>query len=215
MSAAPPRAPLTPVERKLWHFLIDFLAEHTFQPSLREIAREFRIPSTKTVADLLATLDRKGYIRRFPGRSRGVVIVGLTGGGGTQPVPVVRVIPGGALRVEEHITLDRDRLPADEAYLVRATAEEAPAHAIREGDLLLVHPGARADEEVPVVARVGHAVVARLLERRGASIILRAPGEGADHIELAPGDDFEILGPLAAVLRLPAPRRATDGETLN
>ncbi len=211
MSAEPPRAPLTPVERKLWHFLIDFLAEHTFQPSLREIAKEFSIPSTKTVADLLIALERKGYIHRSPGRSRGVVIAGLTGGGGTQPVPVVRVIPGGAFRVAEHITLDRDFLPADEAYLVRATVEHAPAHAIREGDLLLVHPGARADEAIPVVARVGHAVVARLLERRGASIILRAPREGGDHIELAPGDDFEILGPLAGVLRLPSSRRSADG----
>lgn len=206
-----PRAPLTTVEQKLWHFLIDFLAEHTFQPSVREIARHFRIPSTKTVADLLASLDAKGYVRRTPGRSRGLVIEGFAGGSGTQPVPVVRPGPDRALIVEEHLTLDRSLLPGDDAYLIRALIEDAPAHAVREGDLLLVHPSARANDEAPVVARVGGAVLVRTLERRGATIILRAPSADADDVEVGPADDFEILGPLCGVFRVSALRR-DEGE---
>lgn len=198
-----PRTPLTPVERKVYHFLIDYLAEHTFQPSVRDIARQFRIPSTKTVTDLLAALERKGYIRRAPGRSRGVVIEGFAGGALTQPVPVVRIAPGPALVTEEHVTIDRAFLPADDCFLVRAVVEAAPAHGVREGDLLLVQPGARAGDEAPVVARIGGAVVVRELERRGATLLLRAPRPGGDDIEVGPGDDFEILGPLAGVLRLP------------
>lgn len=206
-----PRAPLTTVEQKLWHFLIDFLAEHTFQPSVREIARHFRIPSTKTVADLLASLDAKGYVRRTPGRSRGLVIEGFAGGSGTQPVPVVRPGPDRALIIEEHLTLDRSLLPGDDAYLIRALIEDAPAHAVREGDLLLVHPSARANDEAPVVARVGGAVLVRTLERRGATIILRAPSADADDVEVGPADDFEILGPLCGVFRVSALRR-DEGE---
>lgn len=201
-----PRAPLTAVERKLWHFLIDFLAEHTFQPSVREIARHFRIPSTKTVADLLGSLQTKGYIRRAPGRSRGVVIEGFAGGSGTQPVPVVRPGPTRTLIVEEHLTLDRSLLPGDDAFLVRASFEDAPAHAIREGDLLLVHKSARAHEETPVVVRIGGAILARSMTRRGTMLLLRAPRPGADDIAVGPGDDFEVLGPLCGVFRLTAPR---------
>jgi len=205
-----PRAPLTVVERKLWHYLIDFLAEHTFQPSVREIARHFRIPSTKTVADLLASLEAKNYIRRTPGRSRGVVLEGFASGSGTQPVPVVRAGPDRVLIVEEYLTLDRSFLPGEDAYLIRALIEDAPAHAIREGDLLLVHPSARAQDDATVVARVGGAVLARTLERRGAAIVLRGPSPDADDVEVGPGDDFEILGPLCGVFRLAAPRR--DGD---
>lgn len=208
-----PRAPLTPVERKVWHFLIDFLAEHTFQPSVREIARHFRIPSTKTVTDLLGALADKGYIRRAPGRSRGVVIEGFAGGAGTQPVPVVRPVPGKGMLVEEHLTLDRALLPADDAYLIRASVEDAPVHAVREGDLLLVHPGARALDEAPVVVRVGAAVLVRPLLRRGATLILRAPRPGGEDLEVGPGDDFQVLGPLAAVLRVTAPRPDEPPET--
>jgi repressor LexA len=203
-----PREPLTPVERKVYHFLIDYLAEHTFQPSVRDVARHFRIPSTKSVTDLFAALERKGYIRRTAGRSRGVVIEGFAGGALTQPVPIVRLDPGPTMITEEHVTIDRALLPADDCYLVRAVIEEAPAHAVRTGDLMLVHPGARAADAAPVVARVGGAVLVRAIERRGAAIVLRAPGSGADDIELGSDDDFEILGPLVGVLRLTLNRPA-------
>ena len=198
----PPRAPLTPVERKLWHYLVDFLAAHTYQPSVREIARHFRIPSTRTVTDLIRALEKKGYVRREAGRSRGVVIEGLAGGVGTQPVPIVHFGRDGKPIVEGHLTLDRTLLPGDDAYLVRATMEDAPAHAVREGDLLLVGPRARAVEGEPVVARVGSAIVTRVLVHRGATLLLRAPRAGADDIELSAADDFEVLGPLGGVLRV-------------
>jgi repressor LexA len=209
-----PRAPLTPVERKLWHFLIDHVATHTFQPSVREIARHFRIPSTRTVATLIATLERKGYLRRVAGRSRGVVLEGFTGGAGTQPVPVVRWTADGRTVTDEHLTLDRALLGVDNAFFVRTNAEDAPRHAIREGDLVLVIPDARVPEETPVVARVGHHIVVRALERRGTGLRLAAPSPDAQDLVLGDGDDFRILGPLGLVLRLTAPRPDDEGEPL-
>lgn len=200
-----PRAPLTPVERKLWHFLIDHLATHSFQPSIREIARHFRIPSTRTVTDLLTSLQTKGYLRRVPGRSRGVVIEGLTGGSGTQPVPIVRYTADRSTVVDDHFTLDRALIRNEDCFLVRANAEEAPRHAVREGDLLLVIPTARVAEENPVVARVGPHILVRTLVRRGAYLLLLAPAPGMQDLELSDGDDFKILGPLGLVLRLTAP----------
>jgi repressor LexA len=210
----PPRAPLTAVERKLWHYLVDFLAEHTYQPSVREIGRHFRIPSTKTVTDLIGALAAKGYIRREKGRRRGIVIEGFAGGAGTQPVPIVQLGAAYALVTESYLTLDRSLLPADEAFLVRVMLEPAPAHAIALEDLVLVHPGARADEQVPVVARVGHGIVVRTIERRGQVVLLRSAGGGTEDIELGPGDDFAVLGPVAGVLRsLARPRADEDDST--
>ncbi len=200
-----PRAPLSSVEAKLYRYLLDYLAEHTFQPSVREIARHFRIPSTKTVTDLLAVLERKGYIRRTAGRSRGVVLIGFAGSGGTMPVPVVRLGPDRRFQEEEQLTLDRSLVPSEEAFLVRALIEDAPAHGVKEGDLLMVHPGARAEEDAPVVVRVGGAVLVRALERRGTLLQLLAPRPGGETIELGATDDFEILGPLAGVLRITRP----------
>src|SRR5687768_11657672 len=87
--------PLTPVERKVYHYLLDFLAENTYQPSIREIGKKFRIKSTKTVSDLLHSLSTKGYIERDPSRSRGVRIVGYSGPTRVQTVPVYERVAAG------------------------------------------------------------------------------------------------------------------------
>ena len=206
------RHPLTLVEQQVYHFLLDFLSEHTFQPSVREIAKQLGIPSTKSVADLLASLERKGYVEREAGRSRGVTLVGFAGGSGTIPVPVLRVeSPGAELETEDHLTLDRRLVPADDAFLIRATHEAAPAHGVRLGDFVLVHPGSRAKDGDVVVVRSGGIVLVRKMIRRGAAVLLKAPGAGDDR-ELGQGDNYVVLGVLAGVFRTDGRRQTADGS---
>ena len=81
---------LTTVEQNVYHYLLDFLTKHTYQPSVREIGRRFHIKSTKTVSELLQSLERKGYIERDPSRSRGVRLIGYEGARRTQLVPSAR-----------------------------------------------------------------------------------------------------------------------------
>jgi repressor LexA len=195
------RAPLSPVEQQLYHFLLDFLAEHTFQPSVREISGKLKIPSTKSVVDLLASLEKKGYVQRAPGRSRGVKIVGFAGGAGTIPVPIMRLDPDDAeLRTDDHLTLDRRLVPLDDAFLIRAEGEAAPGHGVRLGDLLLVNPASRAKDGDVVIVRSASAVLVRAMTRRGSVVHLAAPGVG-DDLDLGPADDYVVLGVLAGVFR--------------
>ena len=200
------RAPLSPVEQQLYHFLLDFLAEHTFQPSVREISGKLKIPSTKSVVDLLASLEKKGYVQREPGRSRGVTLVGFAGGAGTIPVPIMRLDPGDSeLRTEDHLTLDRRLVTLDDAFLIRAAGESAPAHGVRIGDLLLVNPASRAKDGDVVIVRSAGALLVRAMTRKGSVLHLAAPGEG-DDLDLGPGDDYVVLGVLGGVIR------STDGR---
>jgi repressor LexA len=199
------RVPLSSIEQQVYHYLLDFLAEHTFQPSVRDIGAALRIPSTKSVTDLLASLERKGYVKRHPGRSRGVTLVGYTGGTGTMPVPVMRPVAGAAeLSADGHLTLDRSLVPAAEAFLVRAFPGDAPRFGIHENDLVMVHPSQRARDGDAVAVRVGGAVLVRTMQRRGATLLLEAPDVGED-LELGPGDDYVVLGVMAGVVRVITP----------
>ena len=81
---------LTELEQRVYHYMIDFLASNTYQPSIREIARQFHIKSTKTVSDLLHALERKGYIERDESRSRGVRLLGFSGGWTDTADPILR-----------------------------------------------------------------------------------------------------------------------------
>lgn len=198
--------PLTPLERRVYHFLLDFLAENTYQPSVREIGRRFRIKSTKTVADILQSLELKGFVERKGGRSRGLRLVGFSSIGQAQPIPLYsRVnLAGPALsdeNFERYIAMDRMFVPADDAFFLRVSDDGMVDRGVQSGDLVLVNPMGRAHDGDAVVARVGPDVMVRQLSHRGAQLILTPAASGQSEVVVGPLDDFAIVGTVAAVIR--------------
>lgn len=209
---------LTNQERRVYQFLIDYLAENTFQPSIREIAKRFRIKSTKTVADLLQSLERKGYIHREQSRSRGVRIVGYTGGGRVQPLPVFGPAgAGGEAVLPEHhdgyITMDRRFVPSPDAYFLRVKGDSMIGRAIVDGDYVMVNPSQHAAEGDVVAARIGDEVQIKTFLRRGSHIVLEPANPAERPIEVAPGESFQLLGVVCGVFR-PFCEMAVEGEPL-
>ena len=198
--------PLTPLERRVYHYLIDFLAENTYQPSIREIAKKFRIKSTKTVSDLLASLSQKGFIERDQSRSRGVRIVGFSGTANTQPVPYYgKVHAGEPALIPEHresfITMDRRFLPSDDVFFLRIKGESMIGRGIFDGDYVMVSPSTRAKDGDIVAARLGDDATIKTLTHRGATVVLEPANPTERSIEVGPRDDFAVLGVVCAVFR--------------
>jgi repressor LexA len=209
--------PLTPIERKVYHYLLDFLAENTYQPSVREIGRRLRIRSTKTVTEILQSLAEKGFVERQHGRSRGVKIVGYSALGGVQPVPLyARVNPVAPYVTSENrerfVALDRALLPSDDVFLIRASGNDMIGRGVLNGDLVLVSPSTRARDGDLVAARVGAHLYLRIVTHMGAVLSLSTGLSGEREIFLGPSDDFAVLGVVVVVIRA---TRLTeqDGET--
>lgn len=193
---------LTPLERRVYQYMIDFLAENTYQPSIREIAKRFRIKSTKTVSDLLHSLTAKGFIERDQSRSRGVRILGFASAGQIQPVPVLAA--GGAQPADarqRYVTIDRRFLPSDDTFVIRASDDGLSGRCIASGDYLMVSPSARAKDGDIVAVRKGDDTLVRILTHRGMTLVLEADHEGIAAVELGPKDDFTILGVVSGVFR--------------
>ena len=198
--------PLTQLERRVYHYLIDFLAENTYQPSIREIAKKFRIKSTKTVSDLLGSLSQKGFIERDQSRSRGVRIVGHSGQASTQPIPYYSRVNASepALQSDNragHITLDRRFLPSDDVFVLRNQGEAMEGRGILADDYIFVSPSARAKDGDIVAARLGGESCIRTLTHRGATIVLEAANPNERALEVGPRDDFAILGVVCGIFR--------------
>ena len=198
--------PLTQLERRVYHYMIDFLAENTFQPSIREIAKKFRIKSTKTVSDLLASLSQKGFIERDQSRSRGVRIVGFSGTAATQPVPYYGKVHAGEPALiaeyrESFITMDRRFLPSDDVFFLRIKGESMIGRGIFDRDFVLVNPSARASDGDIIAARVGEEATVKTLQHRGATIVLEPANPDEREIIISPTDDFAVIGTIAAVFR--------------
>lgn len=198
--------PLTQLERRVYHYMIDFLAENTYQPSIREIAKKFRIKSTKTVSDLLHSLANKGYIERDESRSRGVRLLGYAAAGATQPVPYYgKVHAGEPALLPEHrvgyLTMDRRFLPSDDVFLLKVKGSSMEGRCIMDGDFVLVSPSTRAKDGDIVAARLGLDATIKTLTHRGASVVLEPASKDERAIEVGPRDDFAILGVVCGVFR--------------
>lgn len=197
---------LTPLERRIYHYLLDFLAENTFQPSVRDICRRFGIRSTKSVTDVLRSLEDKGFIARDGGRSRGVRLLGFSSIGQMQPIPLYARVHAAHPRLaeadrERFIAMDRAFVPADDAYFLRVTDGAMADRGIYQGDLVLVNPAARARDGDSIAVRLGATCLVRILGHRGAHLALTPAALDEREIVVGPDDDFEVLGVVAAVLR--------------
>jgi repressor LexA len=141
---------LTEIEEKILDYMVSYLRENTYQPSIREIGERFGIKSTKTVSEHLQALADKGFLERDPSRSRGVKILGMDLDAPGVSVPCFSRLPEDgkgprADRAESFLTLDR-RLAGDKgAYFVQARAEELAALGCIEGDYILLEPASLVD----------------------------------------------------------------------
>ncbi len=67
---------LTDTQEKVFYFLKEYLKEKGFPPTLREIAGHFGLNGPKGPQKTLSVLERKGYLRRVPGGSRAIEVLG-------------------------------------------------------------------------------------------------------------------------------------------
>jgi repressor LexA len=197
---------LTPIERKVYHYLIDFLAENTYQPSIREIGRKFRIKSTKTVSDLLQSLAMKGYIQRDPSRSRGVRLLGVNSVPGTQPVPYYGKIHAGepSLLQENvlgHIAMDRRFVPNDKSFFLKVKGDSMIGRGINDGDFVMVNPDTEASDGDVIAARLGDEATVKTLTRQADAIVLEPANPSERPIPVKKDDDFGVLGVVCGIFR--------------
>jgi repressor LexA len=196
---------LTPVEERIYHYLLDFLCDNTYQPSVREIGKQFHIKSTKTVSELLQSLADKGYIERDPSRSRGVKLLGHEAKRRTQPVPYYGKIAAGepALLPENRkgfITMDRRFLPGPEVFFLRVEGDSMVGRGILNGDYVLIQTQVAKDGDI-IAARIGDEATIKTLRRRDGTIVLEPANPNEKEIVVPKGTDFSVLGVACGVFR--------------
>jgi repressor LexA len=197
---------LTPIERKVYHYLLDFLTENTYQPSVREIGKRFHIKSTKTVSEILQALANKGYIQRDPSRSRGVRLLGYEGARRTQPVPYYgKIAAGEPALLPEHregfITMDRRFIPCENVFFLRVEGESMVGRGIFDGDYVMICPTDDVESGAIVAARLGEDATVKTYERRNGSVVLVPANPAEPEITVHHGDDFAVLGRVCGIFR--------------
>jgi repressor LexA len=211
--------PLTAMERRVYEYLLDFTAENTFQPSIREIGKRFRIKSTKTVSDILQALASKGFIERDASRSRGVRLLGFAGAARSMPVPLYNRLHAGEPALvpdfrEGFLTIDRRFVPSERAFFLRVRGDGMNGAGIFDGDYVMVNPDGQPAAGDVVAARVGDTTaVGRYAVDLDGPALHGANGLGPA-VRVSAHDDAGVLGSVCGVFRPMFDRGAEITEPL-
>lgn len=133
---------LTHRQRSIYEFIVRQVRRNGIPPTLMEIAEAFGLSSPAGISDHLKAIERKGYIRRRPGTSRGIEIARHQGlpnpARRSVAVPIVGEVPsaGGLDRNGGGSVFLDSRLGTGRLFAVRAR-EAMPERGILVGDLLV------------------------------------------------------------------------------
>jgi repressor LexA len=157
---------LSEKQRAILAFLEEFIAEHDYPPSIRDIQAGCNVSSTSVVDYNLKRLEERGFIRRDREVSRAIELLDGTGGRrrrNTAQVPLLGPIAAGipipthpdAMAPLEVIELTEDQTKGrTNLYALRVQGDSMIDALINDGDIVVIEPRETADPGEVVAAWV-------------------------------------------------------------
>ena len=213
MSGRPPSVGITPVQLRALNEIRVFTSKNQYPPTLQELAAILGV-SHSSVQEQISQLIRKGYLRREPGKSRGIAIVREPESNVAElvAVPIVgRVVAGPPLLAEENVVgeilVDESLLRRGRCFALEVQGDSMKNAGIKASDLLIVRQQPVADNGEIVVALLdGEATVKRLAVKKD-QVELEPENPRYRPIVVSVENDFRIIGKVVGIWRRPTKRR--------
>jgi len=202
---------LTHRQEEILEYLRSRAIRGEYPPSVREIGLAVGLRSSSTVQNHLNVMERKGFIRRDPTKSR---TVSLTDSLGVRPdpfsLPLIGQVAAGApilaeQNIEDHLALGPQIAGDQGAFVLRVKGDSMLGDGILDGDLVVVKPTTEAPNGALAVVRVedsttgeGEVTVKRLY-REGGHVRLQPSNPAYEPIVVS---DATVEGRVSAVIRL-------------
>ena len=212
---------LTPRQQKVLEFLGRHLRQHGFPPTLRDIAAHLGVASTFGVTRHLDALEKKGWIRRQAGGSRGITLLQQSGSGSYHEeseriihsdeqfsvfLPVVGTVRAGVPQppvadIQEYRSVDRSLARAGAAYFLRVKGDSMINAGVLEGDLAIIRPQPFAENRDMVVALVDGEATLKWFFHEGNRIRLQPANPNLAPIFVTPDREVTIVGKVVGLYR--------------
>jgi repressor LexA len=199
-------------QRRILEIINEFVDEHGYPPSVREIGTRVGLSSSSTVQSHLRALERLGHISRD--RTKPRALVARDGGKKRERVPerddyvvlpiVGRVAAGTPITAQENcdgeyvVPSEMGRNPG--SFMLRVVGDSMIEAGILEGDLIVVEPQATAENGQIVVAMLDgdEVTVKRFYREKGR---IRLQPENSRLKPIYADDDVSIVGRVKGVFR--------------
>jgi len=161
---------LTARQQEIWNYLVSYVDDHGYPPTVREIGEHVGLASPSTVHAHLANLERAGLLRRDPTKPRALELIGrekqqaapeaapLPARDDLQRLPLLGEIAAGGLLLAEQNVEDYVSVPEEVAkgdFLLRVKGESMIEAGILPGDIVVVRRQQSAENGDVVVALGG------------------------------------------------------------
>ena len=204
---------LTGRQQEIWKFLTDYVDEHGYPPTVREIGGAVGLASPSTVHAHLANLERAGLIKRDPTKPRALELrrdpmAERRRATDVHRLPLVgEIAAGGPLlaeqNVEEYVSVPEPLAGGGEEFVLRVKGDSMVNAGILDGDLAVVRRQQDANDGDIVVALAGadeladEATVKRLFRENGR-VRLQPENQAMEPIY---AEHVQILGKVTGVFR--------------
>lgn len=203
---------LTTRQQEILDFVSDQLDERGYPPSVREIGEAVGLTSPSTVHAHLATLQRRGFLRRDPTKPRAIEVRYDPNSGvamerrPVRHVPLVGDVAAGTdvlatENVEEILPLPADLTGDGDLFMLRVRGESMIGVGIFDGDFVVARSQSRANDGEIVVAGIpGGEATIKTFHKKGRNIELEPANDALETMVFEPGEVW-IYGKVVTVMR--------------
>ena len=181
---------------QILNFLTQFMNEHGYAPTVREICNAVGLQSTATVHYHLNALRDAGLIEMDEMKKRAI---SLPDAQRADRIPVVGVVTAGVPilateNIEGYIPWDGE----SGCFVLRVRGDSMIGAGILDGDKVVVRPQPDAENGQIVVALLDDSATVKRLKKTGRDIWLMPENPSYEPI---PGNEAKILGRVKALIR--------------
>ncbi len=198
---------ITEKQRQILEFVKQEILHKGYPPAVREICEAVNLKSTSSVHAHLETLERNGYIRRDPSKTRAIEIVDEDFNLGRREVvnlPMIGTVAAGMpilaeQNIENYFPLPAEYVPNQECFMLKVKGDSMINAGIFNGDSVLVQSQSTAKNGDMVVALVEDSATVKTFYKEDGHYRLQPENDNMDPIIVS---DVSILGKVFGVLRL-------------
>ena len=181
---------------QILNFLTQFMNEHGYAPTVREICNAVGLQSTATVHYHLNALRDAGLIEMDEMKKRAI---SLPDAQRADRIPVVGVVTAGVPilateNIEGYIPWDGE----SGCFVLRVRGDSMIGAGILDGDKVVVRPQPDAENRQIVVALLDDSATVKRLKKTGRDVWLMPENPSYEPI---PGNEAKILGRVKALIR--------------
>jgi repressor LexA len=199
------RKNLTIKQQKILDFIVKYLKDNGYPPTVRDIAGEFKM-SSKGAYDHMLAVEKKGYIKRDPTKPRAIEIMDFIQRDPLDPVisvPVIgRVAAGEPLlatqNIERTISISSDMVRTENPFALKVKGNSMIEAGILDDDYVIVRQQRSAEQGDIVVALIGEEATVKRFYKEGDHVRLQPENPSMQPIIVR---DVTILGKVVGLYR--------------